>query len=229
MMQQESQGIFLLDKPEGKSSFFLVKVLRSITNIKKIGHAGTLDPFATGLMVMLVGSQYTRIQSTFLGADKAYSARVELGKSTDSYDCTGKVVSTNSLIPSLSDLETALLSFQGTILQTPPMFSAKKIGGKRLYTLARKGEKVHREPVKIHLETKLINYAYPFVDLDISCSKGTYIRSIADDLGKLLGTGALLSSLRRTRSGCFSLKDAITLETLSMPNFSYQNHLREAP
>lgn len=202
-------GILLVNKPKNKTSFSLVGALRRLLKVKKIGHAGTLDPFATGVMVLLVGKQYTKLSDKFLAADKEYLATVHLGIETDSYDCDGKLIAENPSIPSEEELNKALEKFQGEVEQTPPMFSAKKIKGKKLYELARQGISIERQPVKVHLTTKLLHYDYPFVELEVKCSKGTYIRSIAHDLGKLLGCGAHLSALQRTRSGAFHLKDCI--------------------
>jgi tRNA pseudouridine55 synthase len=206
------EHLLLLDKPIGKTSFHLVAALRKASHIRKIGHAGTLDPFATGVMVLLVGQSYTRLSPLFLNQDKEYLATVRLGISTDTFDRDGKILQENACVPSLSEIQQALQQFQGTILQLPPMFSAKKQGGQKLYELARKGIEVERQKVEITLSTTLLVYEYPHLELKISCSKGTYIRSIADDLGKTLGTGAHLSALTRTRSGPFHLADCLSLE-----------------
>lgn len=202
-------GILLVNKPKDKTSFSLVSRLRRILGVKKIGHAGTLDPFATGVMVMLIGRDYTRLSDKFLTGDKSYLAEVYLGVETDTYDCDGEVLSRSEKIPSLEEIVLVLEKFQGTVLQTPPMFSAKKIGGKKLYDLARKGIEVERQPVEVHLETRFIEYNYPYLKLQVTCSKGTYIRSIAQDIGRMLGCGAHLSALQRTRSGDFSLDSCI--------------------
>ena len=206
------EHLILLDKPRGKNSFALVAALRKASLIKKIGHAGTLDPFATGVMVLLVGKSYTRLSSLFLNQDKEYLATVHLGIETDTYDCEGKTLREETRIPSLEEIEQALKHFQGQILQLPPMFSAKKQGGKKLYELARQGIEVEREKVAITLTTELLSYAYPYLELKVSCSKGTYVRSLAHDLGNLLQTGAHLSALRRTRSGPFHIADCLPLD-----------------
>jgi tRNA pseudouridine55 synthase len=203
------EGILLIDKPRGKTSFSLVGALRRLTRIQKIGHAGTLDPFATGLMVMLIGKNFTRLSQNYLTQDKEYECKLHLGISTDSYDCDGKTTATSSLVPTLSDIEKALASFQGTLQQIPPMFSAKKIDGQKLYDLARRGIEIERKPVSVIVKTTLLDYTYPYLSLNIACSKGTYVRSIAHDLGNLLGCGAHLSELRRLRSGSFHVKDSI--------------------
>lgn len=209
-------GILLIDKPKGKSSFFLVAVLRRLLKVKKIGHAGTLDPFATGVMVLLIGKQYTKLSNQFLGAEKEYIATVRLGIETDSYDCDGQILEENTHIcPTPEELAAALAHFQGEVLQIPPMFSAKKKDGKKLYELARKGLSIEREAVKVTMRTELLSYAYPEVILKVNCSKGTYIRSIAHDLGKLLGCGAHLTALQRTKSGSFLLSECIDGAQLS--------------
>ncbi len=211
-------GILLINKPKNKTSFSLVGALRRLLKVKKIGHAGTLDPFATGVMVMLIGKQYTRLSDTFLNADKEYTTTVHLGIETDSYDCEGLILAQNTLIPTEEQLCKALKHFQGEIKQIPPMFCAKKKNGKKLYELARKGITIEREPATVTLETTLLSYQYPFVQLHVKCSKGTYIRSIAHDLGQLLGCGAHLCALHRVRSGAFHIDDCIDGQLLDLPN-----------
>lgn len=208
-LPQIPEGICLVDKPKGKTSFSLVSALRRITGISKIGHAGTLDPFATGLMVMLIGSAHTKLSNHFMGQDKEYTCHMRLGISTDTYDCEGKMVNISDKVPTLEELEAALQKFQGTILQTPPMFSAKKVQGQKLYHLARRGIEIERKPAVVTVKTTLLSYNYPFVELSVVCSKGTYVRSIAHDIGQLLGCGAHLSDLRRLRSGKYDLSQAI--------------------
>lgn len=210
-------GVLLVNKPRGKTSFSLVAALRRKLQVKKIGHAGTLDPFATGVLVLLVGKEFTRMSDKLLCQDKEYLAEVRLGVSTDTYDCDGQVVSQSDEIPTLQQIESALSHFQGDVEQMPPMFSAKKINGKKLYELARQGKVVERQLVKIHLKTTLLSYEYPHLLLRISCSKGTYIRSIAYDLGQMLGCGAHLSNLTRERSGQFHLQDCLDGELLFAP------------
>jgi tRNA pseudouridine55 synthase len=209
------EGILLVDKAKGRTSFSLVNLLRKKLGVKKIGHAGTLDPFATGVMVMLIGRNYTRLSDQFLCSDKEYLAELRLGVTTDTYDCDGTVLETNETLPSLEEIQTALKEFQGEIEQIPPMYSAKKINGKKLYDLARKGIEIERKPVKIQVETHFISYDYPKLILRIACSKGTYIRSLAHDLGQRLGCGAHLTNLRRTRSGSFTIDQCLTEEELN--------------
>lgn len=224
-MSNKTEGILLVDKPRGKSSFYLVKILRALTKIKKIGHAGTLDPFATGIMVMLIGRNYTKLSDTFLNKSKTYIGTLHLGASSTTYDSDGELTSISDTVPTLNDIETALKKYQGKILQTPPMFSAKKINGKKLYELARAGKVIEREPVEIFVSTKLLEYNYPKLKLEIFCSKGTYIRSIAHDLGEDLQIGAYLKELIRTKSGEFSIEDCIKFSTLQDISFDYKQHL----
>lgn len=209
-----SEGILLLNKPKGSSSFSLVRKLRKWVGVQKIGHAGTLDPFATGVMVMLIGRRYTKLSNQFLEADKVYWAELRLGLSTDTYDCEGRVTRTSDFIPSIEEVRAALELFQGEVSQIPPMFSAKKQQGKKLYELARRGIEVERPAVKVRLLTECIEYSYPFLRLKVSCSKGTYIRSLAQDLGDTLGCGAHLTNLTRLKSGKYELSACLAWEEL---------------
>lgn len=213
--KQAPEGILLVDKPVGITSFGLVARLRRLLDVQKIGHAGTLDPFATGVMVMLIGRNYTRLSDTFLCQDKEYRAVLKLGETTDSYDCDGQIMATSDLIPSQEEVIQAIAQFQGEIEQTPPMFSAKKVGGKKLYELARKGQEIERQSVRIQVQIQLISYDYPNITIEVACSKGTYIRSLAHDIGQVLGCGAHLTQLRRTRSGAFSIDRCLNLEDSS--------------
>lgn len=213
----EVGGILLVDKPRGKTAFHLVARLRRALSVKKIGHAGTLDPFATGVMVMLIGRSYTRLSDQFLCQDKEYAATLKLGCATDTYDCEGGIIAESNLIPSLDALKEAIAKFQGEFLQIPPMFSAKKVQGKKLYELARQGKTIERAPCLVRCSITLDNYAYPYVNLHVSCSKGTYIRTLAHDIGTALECGAHLTELRRLRSGQFMLKDCIDGKLLDHP------------
>lgn len=195
----------------------MVYAARRRLGVKKIGHGGTLDPFATGLIVLLVGKKFTRRASEFLEGDKEYIATMRLGIRTDSFDCEGQVTEQSDKIPTLEEVEAVIASFQGTISQVPPMFSAKKINGVRLYELARKGRVVEREPVLVHVAIDNVQYSYPELTFRVTCSKGTYIRSLSDDIGKVLGTFAHLQGLRRTRSGRFTINDCIEYTTLIDP------------
>lgn len=214
------EGIIPINKPKGATSFSLVGALRRLTRVRTIGHAGTLDPFATGVMVLLVGKNYTRLSNDFLTQDKEYEARIKLGIATDTYDCVGVPVFTSDQVPSEEEVRSAIAAFQGEIEQVPPMFSAKKINGKKLYELARQGKEIERQPVKVTVKTTLISYEYPYVDIKIACSKGTYIRSIADDIGKRLGCGAHVETLVRTRSGSIHLSECLDGELLSSPEMT---------
>ena len=209
-------GLILLDKPEGFTSFKAAAVLRRIYGTKRVGHTGTLDPMATGVLPILIG-RATRLCSYVLEADKRYTAGVRLGVTTDTLDITGEVLS--QCEPNVSDekLTDALQFFTKTYDQIPPMFSAIKKDGVRLYDLARQGKEIEREPrtVTIHgIELRSRN-GNDFV-IDVHCSKGTYIRSLADDIGRLLGCGATLISLRRTDAAGFSISDCKTVEEIEV-------------
>lgn len=229
--QNSPEGILLINKPIGKTAFSLVATLRRLLGVRKIGHAGTLDPFATGVMVMLIGRQATRLSNQLLCADKEYIAQVHLGITTDTYDCDGTVVQRSDLVPSREELEKALTYFQGDIEQIPPMFSAKKLNGKKLYELARKGQTVERKAEKVRVEIRLLDYSYPYAEIAVTCSKGTYIRSLAYDLGNKLGCGAHLSRLQRTRSGTFQLSECLDGLLLNTKEFDVNlllAHIRHA-
>jgi tRNA pseudouridine55 synthase len=221
------EGILLLNKPEGRTSFSLIRSLRKLTGIKKIGHAGTLDPFATGVMIMLIGRDYTRLSDKLLFQGKEYLANISLGVSTDTYDCDGKIVARSKKIPSIEEIQHLVAKFQGEIEQIPPMYSAKKVQGKKLYELARQGKIIERTPAKVELTTELLSYSYPQLHLRITCSKGTYIRSVAHEIGQMLGCGAHLYKLNRTRSGSFRLEECIDGNLLDLPNFDVTPHLRK--
>lgn len=205
-----THGILLVDKAKRKSSFSIVSSLRKITKIQKIGHVGTLDPFATGLMVILIGKDYTTKAKQFLNLDKEYIATLHLGKVSETFDDESEIQEFSTIIPKKSDIDRALLDFNGVIFQTPPMYSAKKINGQKLYHLARKGITIKRDPIEVELCTSIISYEYPLLKLKISCSKGTYIRTLAHDLGQKLLCGAYLLDLMRTRLGKFLLEDALS-------------------
>lgn len=208
----QPEGVLLVDKPAGITSFGIVARLRKMLGVSKIGHAGTLDPFATGVMVMLIGRNYTKLSDTFLCQDKEYEAVLKLGATTDSYDRDGEVTSTSDYIPSTEEVAAAIARFQGEMEQTPPMFSAKKVGGKKLCDLARKGIEIERKPVRISASIQLCGYDYPNLKIRVACSKGTYIRSLAYDIGNVLKCGAHLIELRRTRSGKFNIENCLVLE-----------------
>ena len=206
----EQGCLILVDKPSGPGSFAMVTLLRRLTGIKRIGHAGTLDPFASGLMVLLVG-QACRWQDTVMGSDKRYVARLRLGAQSDSHDRTGKTAPpSEGALPGLEAIRAALPAYRGHIDQVPPMHSAVQINGKRLYLLARKGIEIERPARHVHVhELELLDWSPPFLDLDIHCGKGFYVRSLARDLGEALGCGALVEELRRTRIGGYSVERAL--------------------
>lgn len=224
-MLNTSEGILPINKEKGRNAFSLVASLRKLTGIRTIGHAGTLDPFAEGVMVLLIGKPYTRQSGTFLNQDKEYIATVHLGIVTDTYDCDGKVTAESPLQPTLAQIEEQLLPFQGTILQTPPMFSAKKVEGKKLYTLARQGITIERKAAPVTLRIEILSYNYPSLTLRVACSKGTYIRSLAYDLGQELGCGAHLSALTRTRSGPYTLEQCCEQTRLFDPDYDWRKYL----
>ncbi len=208
------QGYLLVNKSAGATSFQLIQKLRRLTKIKKIGHAGTLDPMAKGLMILLIGRNYTRLSQKYTQYDKDYKATICLGSTTETYDREGEVITQSEKVPSLAEVENCLQNFQGEIMQVPPMYSAKKVEGKKLCDLARKGIVVERKPSKVKIETKLLSYAYPFLELAITCSSGTYVRSVAHDLGEMLTCGAYLYDLVRTRIGPFHLENSLPEENL---------------
>ncbi len=208
-------GILLLDKPVGITSNAALGRAKRMIDIKKAGHTGTLDPMASGLLVLCFG-QATKVAGFLLDADKAYEAEVRLGVITDSEDAEGAVIERHA-VPEFDDekLEAVLETFRGAIEQVPPMHSALKHKGRRLYELARRGETVERpsRPVRIH-ELELVDRGAETLRLRVACSKGTYVRSLARDIGHALGCGAHLSALRRTASAPFDIRDAVELEAL---------------
>src|SRR5450432_367726 len=196
----EPFGFLIVDKPQGMTSHDVVNVVRRGIGIKRIGHAGTLDPMATGVLILCIGLA-TRLSEYVMSERKSYTATIRLGIETDTYDADGETVAvaeTSHL--SAPDIERALLRFQGDVEQVPPMYSAIKQGGKKLYKLARQGKEVERAPRNVWMATHLLDLNLPTLSISITCSAGTYIRSIAHDLGALLGVGAHLTALRRTAS-----------------------------
>jgi tRNA pseudouridine55 synthase len=208
-------GILNINKPWGKTSFSIVSLVRRLSGEKRVGHAGTLDPAATGVLPVCLG-QGTRVVEFLMEAPKSYRAEIELGVTTDSHDATGTIISRGD--PSSvtkQKLLSALDSFRGLIEQTPPMYSAVKHGGKPLYQLARAGITVKRKSRKRWIyRLELINWQPPLATIEVECGRGTYIRSLADDLGRLLGCGASLKSLTRLKCGIFTIEDAVSLPQL---------------
>ncbi len=207
-------GIICLDKPRDMSSFMAVKRASRILGVKKAGHTGTLDPMATGVLVIMLG-HCTRFIELLPEHRKSYTARVKLGITTDTLDITGNILSTNDVNVTHEQLLSACEQFKGEILQTPPMYSALKKDGERLYDLARKGIEIEREQRKITIE-KLEIYDFDGVEfsMDVTCSAGTYIRSLCDDIGRVLGCGAVMTELRRTEANGFSIESSVTLKEL---------------
>ncbi len=210
-------GMLLIDKPAGMSSAQVVSRIKRIVGAKKVGHTGTLDPFATGLMICGINSG-TRLSRFFLNCDKTYVAGLRLGVETDTMDCTGEVVANGDIPASyFDDLDFShlLSTFEGEQDQLPPVYSALKHNGVPLYKLARKGTPVQKPPRRITIyRTSLTKVDYPDVTFEVECSSGTYIRTLASDIGRTIGCGGHLVTLRRTTSGSFSIDDAITLSEL---------------
>jgi tRNA pseudouridine55 synthase len=212
------QGILLVDKPTGWTSFDVVNYIRKIVATAegkkpkhvKVGHSGTLDPFATGLLVLLVGKDYTRRAAEFSKLDKTYEVTLRLGQTSTTGDPEGEISIISDRIPTEADLQAALQKFTGEIQQTPPAYSAIKVNGQRAYKLARAGKVVELEPRKVTINSlELASYDYPEAKLVADVSSGTYIRTLVEDLGQALGTGAYTTALRRTSIAHFTVQDAI--------------------
>ncbi len=228
MKENDITGFLLVNKPSGPTSHDIVYRLRRITGVKKIGHAGTLDPFARGLLIMAIGRKATREIGKFVKLDKTYVADLKLGATSDTHDRTGEIqLKINPSAPlrtgneklyhapgvKIDNIVKSLDKFTGKQKQVPPMYSAKKIKGQRLYKLARKGIEVKREPVEIEIfSIKLLKYKWPDLQIEVQCSSGTYIRSLAHDIGEKLGCGAYLEELKRTAIGKYQFEDAVDLD-----------------
>lgn len=220
-------GILIINKPSGWTSFDVVAKIRNKLNVKKVGHTGTLDPMATGVLVLCLGKA-TKLAQQITGTDKEYIGEITLGAISDTDDAEGEIrnqkfeTRNNSdfelLISSLktsglSQIKKTLSKFKGSIMQIPPNFSAKKIKGQRAYKLARQGKIVELKPVEVIIhEIELIDYKWPVINIRILCSKGTYIRSLARDIGKELGVGGYLSKLERTKVGKYTIDQSVTVE-----------------
>jgi tRNA pseudouridine55 synthase len=208
-------GVLVVDKPVGMTSHDVVQAIRNGTGLRRAGHTGTLDPRASGVLVILVGPA-VRLSEYVSASDKRYQAIIRLGSTTDTFDAEGKFTRSNQPVNvTEAQFEEVLQSFIGEIEQTPPPYSAVKVQGRKAYEMARQGEEVDLTPRKIqvhHLE--VLEWAPPEVVVDVHCSSGTYVRSLANDLGEKLGCGAYLVGLRRTKSGRFSLRDATPLRKL---------------
>lgn len=214
-MNQDLDGVLLVDKATGMTSHDVVAIVRRRLNTKKVGHCGTLDPLATGLLIIVLG-RGTKIQDLLMAEDKEYVGAMTLGVTTDSQDAQGKIVETKP-VPELSreQIDAAFAKFQGDFYQMPPMVSAIKKDGVPLYKLARQGKTVEREPRFVHVyghEIKAVHL--PDIDFRVVCSKGFYVRTYAFDIGNELGCGAHLKQLRRTKSGKFTLDRAVTVEEI---------------
>lgn len=207
-------GLLILDKPRGASSHDLVNAVRRMTGEKRVGHAGTLDPMATGVLVLCLG-RAVRLSEYLIDHDKRYRALVQLGVETDTYDATGQILSSQDVDLAPVQVESALRSFVGKIEQIPPAHSAVQKNGVRAYKLARQGVAVELEPRPVEIYSIVVrSIEKAQVEFDVHCSKGTYIRSLAHDLGAKLGTGAHLAALRRLASGVFTLEQSVTLDQL---------------
>ncbi len=212
----------LVDKPKGITSFDVVARLRKMTGEKKIGHSGTLDPLATGLLIVGIGRNSTRKLSNFLKQDKEYEVHIVLGEERKTDDALGEVRDAvfEKIIPSKKEVSKALNNFLGNIEQVPPDFSAIKISGKRSYEMARSGKKVSLRPRKVVVYSiKLLEYNYPDVFINCKVSSGTYIRSLARDLGRLLKTGAYVKGLRRLAIGRCKVSEAVSLDKINSSNW----------
>lgn len=208
-------GVLVVDKPVGMTSHDVVQIIRRGTGIRRAGHTGTLDPRASGVLVILIGPA-VRLSEYVSASDKRYQATVRLGKSTDTFDSEGRITATASP-DSITEMqfEEALEQFVGEIQQVPPPYSAIKVQGRKAYEMARGGEEVELEPRTINVYSlELLEWAPPEAVIDVFCSSGTYVRSLANDLGAALGCGAYLVGLRRTKSGRFTLRDAVPLRRL---------------
>ena len=220
-IKNDPAGILLVDKPQGITSHDVVAKMRRVFRIKKIGHAGTLDPMATGLLLILVGKA-TKASQYLMSLDKEYTGTIKLGEVTDSQDADGEIVMTKP-VPELTEKDVAkvMQTFLGDQYQTPPMYSAKKINGQKLYKLAREGKVVPREPRVIHISRyEITNFSLPDISFIVRSSKGAYIRTLAHDLGDRLDCGGHLSSLRRTAVGQFRVEESNTVEAIQEMAFT---------
>lgn len=212
---REPEGVLLVDKPRGPTSHDVVGRIRRLYGTRRVGHAGTLDPMATGLLIILVGKA-TKASAYLMSQDKAYEADLTLGIVTDSQDADGEVRETNT-VPDLDEttIRAAMAKMLGDQYQTPPMHSARKVNGVPLYKLAHRGIEIEREPRFIRVESmELVRWSRPILTFRTRCTKGTYVRTLGHDLGKSLGPGGHLTALRRTASGTHDVAQAVTLDAL---------------
>ena len=223
-------GILIVNKPAGITSHDVVDFIRRRFNMERVGHAGTLDPMATGVLVMLLGKA-TKLSNTFTNHDKEYIAKVFFGKKTDSQDASGKVIEEKNIDnPGIEAIKKALDNFKGEIEQIPPMVSAIKHKGKKLYELARSGKTVVREPRKIKIsDIEILDFKFPELTFRVKCSKGTYVRTLCEDIGGSLGVPSHMSGLVRTRSGDFLLEDSKNMDDVHekdiIPCGNYDRHI----
>ena len=207
-------GVLVIDKPTGMTSHDVVQIVRNGTHIRRAGHTGTLDPRASGVLVVLVGPA-VRLSEFISASEKRYQAVLRLGLTTDTFDMDGHVLMSSPVNISYEELEETLKTFIGEFDQIPPVYSAIKINGEKAYERARRGEEVEMEPRKVRVDSiELLDWESPEAIIDIQCSSGTYVRSLIHDLGEKLGCGATLVGLRRTKNGRFSLRDAVSLRRL---------------
>jgi tRNA pseudouridine55 synthase len=209
-------GLLIVDKPRGRTSHDVVLIVRKLLGLRRVGHGGTLDPEATGVLLVALG-QATRFFPHLSGQDKAYEGRIRLGYATDTYDAAGRPTSEDraSALPSIDEVRAAMRSLEGEVLQAPPSYSAKKLSGRPAYKLARARKDFALAPVRVTVRAfTLVSYTPPFVAFEAACSSGTYIRSLAHDLGRRLGCGAHLYELRRTASGPYTLDRTVSLSAL---------------
>ena len=216
MKAMEKQGVLVVNKPSGITSHDVVGFVRRKFNMRRVGHAGTLDPMATGVLVVLLGKS-TKLFEQFVAFDKTYRATLRLGVKTSTADIMGKVVEEKPCAGlDSARVEEALLRFQGEIQQKPPMVSAVKHKGQRLYKIARQGIEVERAPRTVRIDQlKMLRFDLPDVEFFMSCSKGTYVRQLAEDVGEVLGCGACISQIERLKVGPFDISQAVTLEELN--------------
>lgn len=214
-------GILIVDKPSGMTSHDVVQKVRRRFQMRRVGHAGTLDPLATGVLVLLLGKA-TKLSDKFVGSDKTYRATMRLGTITDTADIEGKVLDTRPYHAVTEvELKKVLSSFEGEQKQLPPMFSAVKVKGQKLYQLARRGVEVERVPRSIVIKKlTLESFRTPEVEFYVECSKGTYVRQLASDIGERLGCGACITQIRRVKSGPFAIQEASSLSDIN------ESHLR---
>lgn len=214
------QGIINLYKPKGISSFGAVAQVRKLTGIKKVGHTGTLDPMASGILPVLIGSG-TKFSDYIMSGEKTYTAVLKLGVTTDTYDEEGTILEEKDVFVSETEAEDAILSFVGIQYQLPPMYSAIKKDGRKLYDLARQGIEVERDKRRIEIfSLKILSISLPYVKFAVHCSKGTYVRSLCKDIGDKLGCGGIMSDLERTENGFFKKDDSVNLNDLNKDNIN---------